>query len=386
MKKKAVIFGVGYNYKVHEAFLFETYEIAGIIDNNSAMQGTIINALIVSPPEKIKTIQYDAIIITVGEPAKKAIILQLTEIGCIPEKIIGVMDIKAQSNIVRYRSIFGTYTRFQGEKLISSICRPTDLETISEWECQLSGIEQCGLPINTKSKTYIKNRKTWEFVYICQALKERGMLKAGMKGLCFAAGKEPLSSVFASLGCKITATDATPGIADIWKKTNQQSDDIENLYHPHIIDKEKFLQNVSFKYADMNNIPQDEKDYDFLWSSCALEHLGSIHAAKDFIYRAMNCLKPGGIAVHTTELNLDSSFDTFISNEISLIRSIDLIEVAEHLQLMGHCIEPLDFRLDGSPADDDVSFPPYSEPHFKLCYQNYTITSFGLIIHKGVKL
>jgi len=385
MKKKAVIFGVGQNYKVHESLMFESYEIVGIIDNNSAMQGTIINGLTVSSLEKIKTIQYDVIIITPAEPAKKSIISQLTEIGCIPEKIIGVMDIIAQSNVVRYRSIFGTYTRPQCEKLVSSICRPTDLETISEWESQLSGIEQNGLPINTKSETYIKNRKTWEFVYICQALKEHEMLKADTRGLCFAAGKEPLPAIFATLGCKITATDAPPQIADNWKRGNQQSDCIENLYYPHIIDKEKFLQNVSFKYADMNNIPQDEKDYDFLWSACALEHLGSIHAAKDFIYRAMNCLKPGGIAVHTTEFNLNSSFDTLIRNEISVLRSIDLIEVAEHLQLMGHQIEPLDFRLDDSLADDDVAFPPYSEPHFKLCLQNYIVTSFGLIIHKGVK-
>jgi len=384
--KKAVIFGVGQNYKVHEVLLFENYEIVGIIDNNSAMHGTIINGLIVSSLEKIKTIQYDVIIVTPNEPAKKAIILQLKEMGCIPEKIIGVMDIETQSIVARYRSIFGTYARHQGEKLISSICRPTDLETILGLEHQLNGIEQKELPINTKSETYIKNRKTWEFVYIYQALKEHGMLKSGMKGLCFAVGKEPLPSIFANLGCKITATDAPSEISDaMWKKTNQQSDCIENLYYPHIVDKEKFLQNVSFKYADMNNIPQDEKDYDFLWSACALEHLGSIHAAKDFIYRAMNCLKPGGIAVHTTEFNLSSSFDTLIMKWISVLRSIDLIEIAEHLQLMGHSIEPLDFRLDGSLADDHIAFPPYSEPHFKLCIQNYVITSYGLIIHKGVK-
>ncbi len=52
------------------------------------------------------------------------------------------------------------------------------------------------------------HRKQWEFVYICQALWEAGMLDAGKRGLGFGVGKEPLVALFAALGCNITATDS----------------------------------------------------------------------------------------------------------------------------------------------------------------------------------
>src|SRR5688572_30646700 len=50
-------------------------------------------------------------------------------------------------------------------------------------------------------------RKQWEYVYIAQALHERGYLKDGARGLGFGVGTEPLADLFASMGCHILGTD-----------------------------------------------------------------------------------------------------------------------------------------------------------------------------------
>jgi hypothetical protein len=47
------------------------------------------------------------------------------------------------------------------------------------------------------------HRKGWEWCYIAQALRERGMLQPGKRGLGFAVGREPLVDLFASHGCEI---------------------------------------------------------------------------------------------------------------------------------------------------------------------------------------
>ncbi|TAM96268.1 MAG: DUF4214 domain-containing protein, partial [Rhodanobacteraceae bacterium] len=47
------------------------------------------------------------------------------------------------------------------------------------------------------------HRKLWEWCFITQAFYERGMLTEGRRGLGFAVGNEPLTGLFAKLGCSI---------------------------------------------------------------------------------------------------------------------------------------------------------------------------------------
>ena len=51
------------------------------------------------------------------------------------------------------------------------------------------------------------HRKQWEYVYVLQALWERGLLAPGRSGLGFGVGREPLAAVMAASGCRILATD-----------------------------------------------------------------------------------------------------------------------------------------------------------------------------------
>ncbi|MCL2661929.1 MAG: class I SAM-dependent methyltransferase [Oscillospiraceae bacterium] len=277
--------------------------------------------------------------------------------------------------VKRFRQIFGCKQDIIQERLCSSICRPTDLEWLPRWAI-------LGKDCNETEWHATPHRKMWEWLFIYHALSERKMLMSSRKGLGFGVGKEPLSSVFTSLGCSITATDAPPDMSTGWEETNQYGKHINDLFNSHFVEYNRFFSNVRFEYVDMRHIPPHLNEYDFLWSSCALEHLGSLYAAKEFIYRAMDCLKPEGIAVHTTEINLSSSSETLVSSNDSILRTVDFIEIAEHLVRQGHCVEPLDFRLDGSALDELVDEPPYSLPHFKLEVGGYVSTSFCLIIRK----
>lgn len=87
------------------------------------------------------------------------------------------------------------------------------------------------------------HRKLWEFVYIIQVLYENGCLKQGKTGLGFGVGTEPLTALFASMGCKILGTDLdfNEEQAKIWGNTNQNTcNDINLLNSFHICDDDIF--------------------------------------------------------------------------------------------------------------------------------------------------
>jgi hypothetical protein len=65
-----------------------------------------------------------------------------------------------------------------------------------------------------------------------------------------------------------------------------------------------------------------------------------------------------------------------------LFRVCDFDEIVRCLEQKGCSVEPLDFRLDNSPSDFAIDFPPCLNPHFKLVNKGFVTTSIGLIIKK----
>ena len=134
----------------------------------------------------------------------------------------------------------------------------------------------------------------------------------------------------------------------------------------------------------MNAISEDLTGFDFVWSSCAFEHLGSIERGLAFVTRAMRCLKPGGIAVHTTEFNLSSNGPTVESRDLSVFRRQDIERLVRELEAAGHRVWPLNLNPGNGPVDRYVDVPPYrSEPHLKLRLDRFVITSIGLAIERA---
>lgn len=225
------------------------------------------------------------------------------------------------------------------------------------------------------------NRKTWEFCFIAQALAERGMLAPGRRGLGFAVGREPLVALFAGLGPELTATDVDETRAAVagFVESGEHARSLEDLRVPGLCAAEVLERNVTFRTVDMNRVPEDLTGFDFVWSACAFEHLGSIERGLAFVERMTRCLKPGGVAVHTTELNISHADETLDHAPTVLFRERDIRELARRVAPLGWSLE-LDFARGDKDADLTIIRPPYpASPHLKLTCDRFVTTSLGLI-------
>jgi hypothetical protein len=226
------------------------------------------------------------------------------------------------------------------------------------------------------------HRKHWEWAYIFRVLEVEGMLHRGRRGLVFAVGEEPLPSVLAGLGVRVTATDGPHEVSQYWSAGAQYANELQALWHKSIVDWETFSTHVEHGLADMRAIPPALRDYDFVWSSCSLEHLGGLQAGLDFIRNSLGTLRSGGVAVHTTEFNLSSNDDTVDASPTCLYRRRDFERIAAELTDEGHEVLPLNFFPGDAPLDTHVDFPPYSDPHLRMALLNYVTTSAGIVVRK----
>jgi len=239
------------------------------------------------------------------------------------------------------------------------------------------------------------HRKLWEFAYVAQALWTAGMMAEGKRGLAFGCGQEPLPSLFAKYGCTVLATDLSledQASAD-WIRTAQHADNAEALRHGDICPDLDRLQNITFRPLDMNHISDDlSGQFDFCWSCCSLEHVGSIDLGLAFIENSLRTLKPGGVAVHTTEFNLKKG-RTVETGQTVLFQESHMVALIDRLQAKGLTVAPLNLDVGDQVLDGYVDVPPYEQgsflvPYFKEFAQlrksadGYPCTSIGIIIKK----
>lgn len=229
-----------------------------------------------------------------------------------------------------------------------------------------------------------RHRKQWEFVYILQVLSTRQMLQPGRRGLGFGVGNEPLPALMASCGVAVHATDLELEEAKLkgWVQTDQHLATLDQLNGRQICDEDSFRRLVSFEATDMNAIPERLKGFDFTWSSCALEHLGSIEHGFRFIEASLRTLKPGGVAVHTTEFNCSSDRDTLSCGGTVIYRRRDIVGFLERMTREGY-LTAITLAVPGDPLDKHVDVPPYSShDHLRLKLDRYVATSIGIVIQK----
>jgi hypothetical protein len=138
---------------------------------------------------------------------------------------------------------------------------------------------------------------------------------------------------------------------------------------------------VSFRSLDMTELPAELGGFDFSWSSCAFEHLGSLEAGLEFVERQMDCLVPGGVAVHTTEYNVSSDGDTVATGGTVLYRRRDIEGLIERLRGSGLEVS-CDFSQGDTPQDRHVDVPPFSDVHLRTELGAFVTTSLALVIEK----
>ena len=225
------------------------------------------------------------------------------------------------------------------------------------------------------------DRKAWEYAYILNALKTYAKTGLGSRGLAFGCGLEFITSILASEGAEVLATDYVPDLAT---EKHWEARGKTDLFFEQHISADDFDKRVTFSHLDMNDIPNDLTNFDFCWSTGSLEHIGGHANGMAFVENAMRCLKPGGIAVHTTEFTLTSDTVSQDHPELSFYCRADIEALAERLLAAGHKII-LNFDRGTTVADTHVDLPPYHggftlTAHFK----SHIITSIGLIIEKSL--
>jgi hypothetical protein len=179
------------------------------------------------------------------------------------------------------------------------------------------------------------------------------------------------------------ATDA-PSDDGRWAYGNQWANSRDSLRAPQIIADPLFDERVEYLPCDMNNIPAGFREFDFVWSSCSLEHLGSLEAGIRFVENSMETLKRGGIAVHTTEFNVLSDTDTVDTGGTVIYRKRDMEGLVESLRARGHKVASFSVGPDAHLLDHYIDVPPYTAyPHLKLRLAKYVTTSAGIMIEAG---
>ncbi|WP_353228018.1 hypothetical protein [Novosphingobium sp.] len=278
------------------------------------------------------------------------------------------------------------------EQAVVLACKPsTQADIAADWVAHWCG--QLQIP-------RIYHRKLWELAYVLQAIRTHGSMRPGARGLGFGCGREPLPSYLAARGVTVTVTDQPPEeiVNQGWAQTGQHTTSADASFHPHLVDRARFDELVSLRHVDMNAIPTDLTGYDFCWSVCALEHLGSIEQGLAFVENSLNTLRPGGLSVHTTEFNFANDQQTIDNWPTVLFQRRHFTELARRLQARGHKVAPMDFDVGKLPLDKFIDIPPYlhdqgaaqmaawekdGTPHIKLAIDGFASTCFGIIVHKA---
>ena len=120
----------------------------------------------------------------------------------------------------------------------------------------------------------------------------------------------------------------------------------------------------------MRDIPGDLRSFDFCWSACSLEHLGTLDLGLEFVEKSLVTLAPGGIAIHTTEFNCNSDDDTIETGPTVVYRERDLVALKNRLEDAGHEVAAFDFSRGEGVLDHDVDVPPYAdEPVLRFLFE-----------------
>jgi hypothetical protein len=227
------------------------------------------------------------------------------------------------------------------------------------------------------------HRKVWEFTYVAHVLDQLGMLAPGRRGLGFGVGRDPLVSAFAARGVEVLGTDLAADSQQAlgWAHSDQHAAGVESMLRPEVCDPDKFRTLASWRAVDMRRIPSDLRGFDFCWSACSLEHLGTLAAGWDFIESSLATLGPGGVAVHTTEFNVCSDDATIETGPTVVYRERDVRQLRDRLEAAGHEVAALDLDRGTGVLDQYVDLPPYAdEPVLRFLLGSYVLTSVAIVI------
>jgi hypothetical protein len=225
-------------------------------------------------------------------------------------------------------------------KLLEPVSQPCsrsqfDEPVYSEWTARMQEAPVC-------------DYRQWRHVYILQVLRRYGLLEAGARAIGFGPDAGPVPAMLAQLGCQVTMADPDAVGLDAWRNSALCPDPTFNANVAH----------VPLNRADL---PPDAIDFDLLWSQPGPNDLTTVEETVDFILSSLNCLKPGGLAVHIVMYDPQPG-DEDDGQGNPLVRRGDLDRLA--LTLIGHGHEIAQFAYLGGDPDP---------------------TAFGIIARRGLR-
>ena len=229
------------------------------------------------------------------------------------------------------------------------------------------------------------HRKVWEFVYVLRAAEQYGVLTSGRHAVGFGVGREPIPAALAAHGVSVLATDldASERESGAWAETGQHLSSLEALSVPGIVSDEVLERQVAIRYVDMNCDARRPRQLRPRMVVLRFEHLGSPRAGLEFVCERSSLLRPGGVSVHTTELELTARATTADYGNIVVYRPSDLDAFAREVRDRGFSIETNWYVAMETPADRWIAHHPYDDPaHLKLVIGDSVSTSVGLLIHR----
>jgi hypothetical protein len=221
-------------------------------------------------------------------------------------------------------------------------------------------------------------RRQWETVFIHAVLEHAGALGPGRRLLAF--GEEGLAIAIATQGGTVLATDtadwlrAPPPPAPADKAAEHVA---ARLFLRGFGASEVFLRRAQVSVDQL-------KGFDGCWSQAALQTFGAIEAGLDAVETSLQALRPGGVAVHTTDINLDSDDRISDRPDSVVFRRRDIEALMSRLLAAGHRVWPLNLHPGvGDPADVTVAEHADDVPNLRQEIEGQVVTSFGLVVQRS---
>ena len=277
---------------------------------------------------------------------------------------------------------------------------PTSVRPMTRWPFA-GGVSQVATSHHADDEQYLMSsraigeanlhhRKHWEWAYIHATAVHADVIGDGRSALGFGVGSEPLVAAFAAAGSTVLATDQSPETAAAWADTGQHAASLAAVQRPQVCAPDVLAERVTFRTVDMTSLPSDLGVFDLVWSSCCFEHLGSPEAGFDFVMAAMQHVRPGGVAVHTTEFDTTrwrrcrETGSVAAGDYVAFYRGRDLRRLVRRLRAAGHEVTA-NWRVSNDhPMERRIGTFPYDDgPQMRLDMAGRRITSFGLCITRG---
>ena len=222
----------------------------------------------------------------------------------------------------------------------------------------------------------VQHRKVWEWVHGVAGLARLGCIRPAARALGVAAGHEPVIYWLANRVAGVYATDLYDGrFAD-----NEATPDVlrdPGQYAPYPYPRER----VHFLPMSGTHACFADETFDFVFSFCSIEHFGSRQNSLRSLQEMARVLRPGGVAVVSTEVLLHDQApleEIFSPWEIyeTLIAPSGLLMIGDiaPADLGPYCANPINLLLA-----DDLRSP---RPHFVLRFDEHLFTSVMFFLQK----